>query len=386
MEGAPPYIWLKQSVQFTVGQQTRTIEVGIPIRPGATREEIEQLLQQADAGMEQLSTHIQAWVRAALRSSAPAVSGQAAAMPSAERHRTAGPMGPSGEGSQRVSPPRDQQQPAAPASNTFPSRGTPGEPATVPPSAGTGSALGRKQFIAEIAVLGLNPRQAMERLGVRSLDGLNLGEALEQLRHQLLRDRNNVSSPPGAAGDAQAGTGRTGPAAPRASVSRGPTGLSRSARMDQASGAEQGSVADVPLLEVRPEVARYFEEEEAPEHPREAPIGRHAPHVVAERAAAPESAHPVLASMEMVRAKNQLNKLREIRGSPTAPSAHQLRAFTNIVVGQLQPGPTRALLQRIWRVSAPDKLTSEQIQALIEWGRQDEFEQEAQRVLAVSEP
>ncbi len=44
----------------------------------------------------------------------------------------------------------------------------------------------RPQFLTAVGELGLNPRQAMDQLGVRSLEGLNLREALESLRRQLL--------------------------------------------------------------------------------------------------------------------------------------------------------------------------------------------------------
>lgn len=47
------HIWLRQSVRFMVGDQRRTLEIAIPVRLGASAEEIEGLLREAGAGMEE---------------------------------------------------------------------------------------------------------------------------------------------------------------------------------------------------------------------------------------------------------------------------------------------------------------------------------------------
>ena len=59
-------IWLRQAATFTVNGETRTVEIAVPLRPGATDEEIEELLREADGGMERLTRHLDARV-AALR-------------------------------------------------------------------------------------------------------------------------------------------------------------------------------------------------------------------------------------------------------------------------------------------------------------------------------
>jgi hypothetical protein len=420
---APRHIWLKQTVEFMVGQQKRTIEIGIPVRPGATREEIEQLLQEADAGMEQLAAHLQAQVRATLRGQAANVAhAPAEPVPPAERGRPVTPA----EGTQPVAATPDRRQPAALASDVLPpeSDGVGMSPAAL--SVATGNTLSRKQFIAEIAVLGLNPRQAMERLGVRSLDGVNLSEALEQLRRQLLHDRSSgpivsPAHPIGAqqekanaseSGSTQAQGASREPAvgnrppreetAPRLlhEVAQAPsTGETRQPSLRAPNvGRPTAAPRDVPTERAGPREmheggggtsrsggARYFDEEEMMEPPHTPTVGPRPLRPVPQEAEDVAPALPALAGIELVQARSQLNRLREISGGGPSPSQHQIRAFTNIVIGQLQPESTRALLRKIWRVTVPEKLTTDQIQALIEWGRQDEFEEEARRLLTLPE-
>lgn len=67
------HIWLRQSVTFTVAGQTRTVEIAIPLRPGATAEDVEALLSEADAGMERLSRRLDGRVAALLGGAAQAV-------------------------------------------------------------------------------------------------------------------------------------------------------------------------------------------------------------------------------------------------------------------------------------------------------------------------
>src|SRR5262245_43915110 len=64
MERDGEHIWLRQSVTFTASGYTRTVEIAIPLRPGASQDEIEALLREADAGMARLSRHLDARVAA----------------------------------------------------------------------------------------------------------------------------------------------------------------------------------------------------------------------------------------------------------------------------------------------------------------------------------
>src|SRR5450432_14630 len=52
-------IWLRYSTQYTVNGRVRTIEMNVPVPLGATQEEREQLFSEAEAGMRQLSSHVE---------------------------------------------------------------------------------------------------------------------------------------------------------------------------------------------------------------------------------------------------------------------------------------------------------------------------------------
>src|SRR5262249_10524217 len=162
------HIWLRQSVTFTLNGQTRTVEIAIPLRSGASQDEIEALLREADAGMARLSRHLDARV-------AELISGELASdlpvlTPSAAEPPAPAEPVPIVASSDRLPPPT----PAPPASAARPA--TPrAEPPAAPisavvrePPAPTGPPAGPlslPQFLQTAqAELGLNSRQAMEKL------------------------------------------------------------------------------------------------------------------------------------------------------------------------------------------------------------------------------
>src|SRR5579875_2552344 len=53
------YIWLRYSTQFTTGERSHSIEIGIPVPIGASAEQRERLLHEAEAGMSQLASHVE---------------------------------------------------------------------------------------------------------------------------------------------------------------------------------------------------------------------------------------------------------------------------------------------------------------------------------------
>src|SRR5579885_770719 len=58
-EQAPAHIWLRYATQFTAGERTYTIDIGIPVPPGADAQTREQLLREADAGLDQLADYVE---------------------------------------------------------------------------------------------------------------------------------------------------------------------------------------------------------------------------------------------------------------------------------------------------------------------------------------
>src|SRR5512142_851244 len=54
-----PYIWLRYTTQFNAGGRTHTIEMGVPVPVGASAELREQLIREAEIGMEQLARRVE---------------------------------------------------------------------------------------------------------------------------------------------------------------------------------------------------------------------------------------------------------------------------------------------------------------------------------------
>ncbi|MEO7000533.1 MAG: hypothetical protein ABI068_01855 [Ktedonobacterales bacterium] len=242
-------IWLRQSITFTVDGQTRTLEIALPLRPGASAAEIETLLDEAEAAMRRLTQRLNTRVAEILTTPmaptdsaaiAPATPSAPPSMPESTERTTPAPA---------IATPRPTS-PSAPARPTFtsaperaaisdaeqapvaPNRSAPRTPAAqsarppAPPAATAVPAapapttdLSRPEFLAETANLGLTPKQVMERLNVRSLNGLNLREALEALRRQIVR-AEDASTPPSSAHSTPAGAPRT--PAPGASSAHAP--------------------------------------------------------------------------------------------------------------------------------------------------------------------
>lgn len=225
------HIWLRQTVTYTVDGQTRTLEIGVPVPRDATAEEIEELLRAADAGMGAISRRLDAHIaatsggatrqlpapesptipaapattatspaaleRAAANGRAPAEPAPAVEPASASQPASrSAPSAPTPTPAPTTAPaapsasPRAAERPAAPQrpAEQPPARPTtPARPAASAPAPSVGGAeMTRPEFLSAANELGLNPRQAMDRLKVRSLEGLNLREALESLRRQML--------------------------------------------------------------------------------------------------------------------------------------------------------------------------------------------------------
>ena len=389
-QDASDRIWLKQSVQFSVAGQVRTIEIALPVRPGASAEEIERLLRQADAGLDQMTQHLMSKVNALLdQGKAQAPSGTA--------------------GSSRRSPRmQDAQEPVAliePGSagrlafNGGPSSalaGDAGDAGDAAPwsssrsadtvSAAAGPPLDRKQFIAEIAVLGLNPRQAMERLGLNTLEGVNLRQALEQLRLQLLHER--PVSPGGLAAQTENADNSAAGSQPLKGTPP-PSGAPRrpSSELKHASLLSQVAPAERPLLRTVPENDLMMDEEELPA--AEALAAQAEQKRGQERAPVPipiRGQRTLHSLQEQVQAQGLLERLRRIRGRLNPPSGDNLKAFRYVVEEQIGAEKTAALLQAVWNVSEAERLSIDQVAECIRWGKDDHFEDEVDMLLKLTAP
>lgn len=434
------HIWLRQSVTFAVNGQTRTLEMALPLRPGATPDEVEALLDEADAGMRRLSRRLDAHLAEVIGAPTPAptpapTSGPiTAAQPAPTSHEAAGAT-PSTAGERRPAgrvnetPARTTKPPApapsasspAPAARPAPRPSTPPTPPA--PAVTGGPDLSIAEFISAAQALGLDPREAMRRLGVRSLNGLNLRESLDLLRRQLLRDGGHGDVGPDDSADLQgAGEEMAESAAARApSVTPmdgmpAPIGRPRFDEEDddsdfQLTYAEPGDLPD--------EYGDYALDDEdlddATVYPAATPVAPVAPvasvsgplsdvpgldellrrHALAGAAAPPATpvppaeaapAHAVAPDVaaedpQRVRAREIIAALRAAQPGGTA-SQQQRTAFRNIVVDQLSETKASGLSRAVWNVT-PDRLGPEQLDAFNSWGKQDDFAEEAEVALTI---
>ena len=89
-----------------------------------------------------------------------------------------------------------------------------------------------------------------------------------------------------------------------------------------------------------------------------------------------------LTGPERAIAERVLDKLREERGSnPASPS--RLKVLDNVVGSQLSNEQLLQLIQGVWGVATVKKLKNDQVEALISWGKEDDFAAEADLVLSL---
>ncbi len=424
MQNDGEHIWLRQSVTLTVQGQTRTIEMAVPVRPGATADEVEALLSEADAGMQRLSRHLDAQV-ALLTGTAPLAAAHPApaiapATPSAStppathtvKEAPAVPAAPSTPA--RATAPQREQSPAA--STTPPVRATASGPLAKPAapapekSATPPVPLSVKDFIAAAqSELNLTPKQAMEQLGVKSLSGLNLREALEMLRRQTLRSGNPgnsaassapaaASTPPATASSSRAASA-TLPSTPARYFEEEDDDLDVTFSVDGDDVLEDEFVASGESIDAgaMPDDGfgdddDAFDLDDVPDFgalpaPPAAPASRSAARRTApatppaeelEEIAMPP-AQPVNGDMR-ARALQIIGHMRGIASGGT-PTTQQRAAYRNIVVSELGEPEAKALVQGLWRVSA-ERLGAEQLDTLLSWGKRDSFREDAALVLA----
>ncbi len=460
-ENDSEHIWLRQSVTFSVNGQTRTVEIAIPVHPTATPESVETLLDIAEAGMERLSRRLDARV-AALTAESPAVSAPAPAtaaptaagvlrsapaastspapQPASEstpREPTPGTPPPASAAGPRppapparnAPPPAAEQPrpapsvparpagpPARPAAEPAASRARPSGPIAAAGAAGDTSApdISRPEFLTAATDLGLNAKQAMDRLGVRSLAGLNLREALEMLRRQMVRGGESAPATDESPARTAPPAAPSSPAVPPSVPAAAPPPV-RPLAFDEEDdefemtfsldgddalhddfGAElagyespSASVATPPedddldafdLPDVPDHIASPLPVAPVPAAP--APAGRNTSRREAAQPAGvpPETsiAAPTIASR--AHALELIEQLRSVRGGGT-PAAQQMTAYRNIVARELGETKANALVRGLWQVP-PDRLGAEQLDALNSWGKRDTFSDDAALVLA----
>jgi hypothetical protein len=430
------HIWLRQSVTFTTNGQTRTVEIAIPLRPGATADEVEVLLSEADAGMERLARHLDARIASAIGTAGATPTAPAPA-PATTPALAAGPAAPQGDSSPATSeqelraPAPEVPLPSAPPAARLPTPAAPAAPpaatpaaappvrapqaesparpapsrAAVPPptaprersaapvsAAPPAAEISRPEFLAAIRDLGMDARQAMQQLGVRSLEGLNLREALEALRRQNLRgDEPEPALEPAAAVPAPPVARASQPAVPPRYFEEEdepeitfmvdgtpPREADDFALAGDESPSGEDDLSEDELDELDLDDVPDF----APPSSRAAPapVARASARPAARRDTADSAAHvPAVPSGDETGAAI-LARLREATGGGAA-SGQQRTAYGNIIVRELGEAKAAALIRGVWRVP-PERIGPEQMAELLSWGKRDTFGDEVALVLA----
>jgi hypothetical protein len=205
----------------------------------------------------------------------------------------------------------------------------------------------------------------MDRLGVRSLAGLNLRESLETLRRQSLQGESSPVAPAASSAPAQA---------------RGETLSAPPDRFDEEDDealifVEEGE-DDEPLPAPSRSTAGNKRatadilDDDLDDVPDFGP-----PPGARSRAAEAAPAEPPPSQAARI-----INKLRAAHPGGIATADRQ-SAFANIIVAELGEPNAAALVRGLWKLS-PEKLGPEQLDALIRWGKGDTFSEEAEEVLA----
>jgi hypothetical protein len=259
----------------------------------------------------------------------------------------------------------------------------------------TGGNLTLPQFITTIRdTMNLNPKQAMEMLHVKSLNNVNLRDALEKLRGILDGEETNEGAaatpaskpvPTPSGGNQKTRETATGgnneeksPASkPMQGAQATPPSTTRgSSAALNIPGLTMGtsSLKSVPK-EQRPTYTFDEEEEEEPSEDED-----NLDDLLEELDE--EGAEEELTPQERAHGRALINQFRESRG-PTVANAARLQVLHNVVIGQINEDELLDLIEGIWEVNSVKKLKVDQAELLISWAKTDEFYDEVKAVLTV---
>ncbi|GCE26040.1 hypothetical protein KDA_15240 [Dictyobacter alpinus] len=398
-EESGPYIWLRYATQYTKDGRTHTIEMSVPVPPGASAEERERLILEAEAGMQQLTVHMDQHL--------PETSGSGRSQNGQQKNRPA----PQPQVNTRTAP-AQQQQAAPPRTTLVPGNrpasiaapptatqsgdnrngdapeittgGRSGEPGNKSntgnlslPAGEPGSNMPLPQFIQYIKDnLDLTPKQAMEMLNVRSLTtGINLRDALEQIKEMLGQNGPAPTS-------LQAPTRRDSETHLRSEQAQDSSDLPRAQKSGQLPRILRPE-RDNPIVEMRiPRAAPAgFEEEIGPDELEHEPLAGSTFNELEDLPLLPDE----FSEQELERARTKISSLRESQGAATASPQRQ-KVLDNVVLSQISDEQLRTLIEGVWTITTIKKLKVDQVEALISWAKlEDDFIEQVEAVLAVLE-
>jgi hypothetical protein len=420
-----PSIWLRYSMQFTTGARAHTIEMEIPVPVGASAEQREQLIREAEAGIEQLYRQIEK--RGAGRIQQPPETRKP--QETGERTRTGNPAPtqvdarpatsatPTRQPAQSTPPRQVASQASArdtsevislqgkreTAETPAHSRSSIGSEMPVTPNLSS-TATGNIRLPEFIQIIrnnwGLTPKDAMELLQVANLNNMNYRDLLRQL--EPLVEQRARNAPPIAANSTRPTTtpapvassqrapapppAATHPAttrearpAPSSSPPASPANATNRASAPAQPSPNQPSPAASPTLDgpanipVFPlpgntlrEVPRSYKFDEEDEDAEEAQ----------------GSNDEDESGMSNALARIKVDELKDIRGTATA-SPGRLTVLHNLLDSQISDTQFQQLIEGLWNINSDKKLKQDHVEALISWAKEDYFEDEVRAVLAV---
>ncbi len=409
-----PYIWLRYTTQFSSGGRTHTIEMGIPVPLGASAEVREQLIREAEIGMEQLSRHVENRVSQMLQQrnprppetvraqessiSRPAqtplqdAANRSAAPRSTTPASSPGPVQQASQAPAREEPlplPLHEKQPSAPPIRQSVAANM---PVTLGVQGDASSNMKLSQFMQVIReTWGLTPKQAMDLLNVKTLNGMNYREALRQLQPLVEGDARNAMTPaknPPVVGQARPASSNAPPSSPipltgTAQGTQTRTGATHSAQPTPAPQAATPSKPVSPTPPVRPAPGALAGPANIPVIPLKEGMLHEVPRVYKfdeEEEEREEKDEENEAQRAIARMK--LDELKEVRGTSSA-SPGRLMALQNVLNSQITEEQLQRLIQSAWGATSAKKLKVDQVEALIAWAKEDYFVDEVEEVLAL---
>lgn len=234
----------------------------------------------------------------------------------------------------------------------------------------------------------------MQKLNVRSLEGLNLREALEALRRQTLR--SDQAEPPSPVTP----TPRTSAPAPKNHAAPAhedpPHYFEEEDEPDMTFSVEDEEPEDEPpyddgapnawdddnddLDDVPDFGPAPTSRRSAPAKPAPTPLPMRPTRGPSSGALAAPSEEASVAGGEESRASELLARLRAVQGGGS-PTTQQRTAYRNIIVQEMGETKAANLVRGVWRVT-PERLGPEQMDELLSWGKQDTFGDDAELVIA----
>jgi hypothetical protein len=376
-----PYIWLRYTTQFNVGGRTHTIEMGVPVPVGASAEMREQLIREAEIGMEQLTRRVENRVAQITqrntrppepqRTQAPATI-RSNQVPLQEQNNRSSTGTPVGSKSTTPGPSREAPQPLSlhekqPTTMPIRQSGPVNMPVTPSMQGESNSNMKLSQFMQAIReTWGLTPKQAMDLLNVKTLNGMNYREALRKLQ-PLVEGNSGETSTSGAVNKASAAI-QPKPAEERARPQESlPTQGSQPIPPASAKPEALHGPANIPVIPIKDEMIReaprrvYKFDEEDEELQEEQEEENEEQRVIA---------------------RIKLDELKEVRGTSLA-SQGRLTVLQNVLNSQISDQQLHHLIEQIWGVTSVKKLKVDQIEALISWAKEDFFVEEVEAVLAL---